>query len=406
MSDTSPGERRLTGAGCGGAVTAAGDTDGRRGRLLRDFTDIIAIDSPSLKERRTADATREKLLAIGMSVYEDGAGRTCGGNCGNIIAALPGETGLPSVALLAHMDTVGPCENKRWAIDGDIIRSDGKTILGGDDAAGIAAAIEIVRRVKEEGIRHGGIAVILTIAEEVGLYGSKYLDPASIGTALGNGAPPEYCFVFDSGTPPGSVVSRAPSHTDFIITVTGAAAHAGIEPEKGVNAIIALSEAIAGMRLGRIDAETTSNIGVVRGGGARNVVCGLAEAEGEVRSHDPGKLAAQLAGIKERVAEACARRGAAFEFKEIDSYSAFSLTPGDAIIKLLSRAANARGYELELVPTGGGSDANVLNAKGVPAANLPVGMHEVHGVNEYTDLRETEETIALIVEALRVLSGD
>ena len=386
-----------------------------RDRMLRDFCDMIAVDSPSLKERKMAETVRKKLLAMGLEVYEDGAGEMAGGECGNIIGALPGDADLPAAALLAHMDTVGPCANKRWTTDcgdnGDsqkcVVRSDGSTILGGDDAAGMLAALEIVRRVKERGIRHGGIVVIFTIAEETGLFGAKYLDCDIIKKATGKGAFPEFCFVFDSGGAPGSVVSRAPSHTDVIITVKGVAAHAGIEPEKGVNAITALAEAVSLMPLGRIDAETTANIGVIRGGNARNVVCEIAVAEGEVRSHNKDKMYAQLAKMKESVAAACARRNASFNFEEISSYNTFSLTRDDTVIKLLSAAAKTRGYELELIPSGGGSDANVLNAMGIPAANLPVGMYGVHGVNEYADLRETHETVEMVTEAFRRLAeGD
>jgi peptidase T-like protein len=512
-----------------------------RERMLRDFLDIISVDSPSLKERKMADALRAKLAETGMAVYEDDAGAAAGGECGNIIGVLPafyggarssGDTvsdggarssgggadagggarrktgvaasagaasdgggacssgdaapgrctvsvsavsdgggagsapcenaiNLPVVALLAHMDTVEPCTDKKWEIEGDIIRSRGDTILGGDDAAGIAASLEIVRRLREEGVRHGGVMIILTIAEEFGLLGAKYLDHDFIKRISGGGFP-KHCFVFDSGSPPGSVVARAPSHSDVIITVRGTAAHAGIEPEKGVNAISILSRAIADMPLGRLDFETTANIGIIRGGRARNVVCDTAVAEGEARSHNPEKLRAQIAKMEECVAAACENANVSigattsatastsvsastsktastsasasasasthatasastsatastsasastpelapsYDFEEIASYKSFCLTGEDEIIRLLAGAAQNLGYDLELVTTGGGSDANVLNEMGIPAANLPVGMHAVHGVNEYTDLRETAETVELVVEAFKLL---
>ena len=246
--------------------------------------------------------------------------------------------------------------------------------------------------------------IIYTIAEETGLDGAKNLDHGIIRTALGGAGFPQFCFVFDSGGPPGSVVSSAPSHTDVIITVKGAAAHAGIEPEKGINAIAALSEAISKMPLGRIDAETTANIGIIKGGHARNVVCDLAIAEGEARSHNIDTLTRQVATMKECVAAACERSGASFEFEEITSYNSFMLKQDDPIIKLLAAAAQARGYELMSVPSGGGSDANILNAMGIPTANLPIGMYDVHSTQEYTNLRETAETVELIVEAFRLLA--
>ena len=377
----------------------------RRARLLQDFTDLIAIASPSLKERKMAEALRRKLLAAGYEVFEDGAGEAAGGECGNIIGIIkPTAPALPAVALLSHMDTVLPCENKSWTVEGDIVRSCGNAILGGDDAAGMAAALEIARRVTEEGVPHGGLALIFTIGEEVGLFGARYLDHEIIKKASADGEFPKHCFVFDSSGEKGRVVSRAPSHSDVKFTVTGKAAHAGVEPEKGLNAISVISEAIAAMKLGRIDDETTSNIGKIYGGLALNIVCETAAAEGEVRSHDRAKLEAQVAHMKECVRAACERRGAKFEFEEDPSYNAFCLTPDDEIIKLLSQAAKARGYDLKLMPTGGGSDANVLNEIGIPTANLAVGMYEVHSTKEYANISEIEETAALVTEFFKRLA--
>ena len=376
-----------------------------RERVLKDFTDAIGVDSPSFKERKMAELLKAKLAGEGLEVREDGAGAEAGGECGNLIAVLRGDPGMPAAALLAHMDTVIPCGGKRWTVEGDIVRSDGRTILGGDDAAGIAAALEVVRRVKEEGIRHGDILVIFTIAEEVGLVGAKRLDTGLVKSVTGGGKLPEFCFVFDSGSPIGSVVSGAPTQVVIKIEVDGVAAHAGIEPEKGVNAIVALSGAIAAMPLGRIDGETTANIGMISGGHASNVVCGKAAATGEARSHDPKKLDRQIAKMRECVDAACGRMGASYNFDVSVEYEAFSLPPDSGIIRLLADASKARGYEIEPVLTGGGSDANVLNSIGVPAANLPAGMHLVHGTQEYADLRETAETIELTVEAFRQLAN-
>ena len=376
-----------------------------RERILNDFIDFISIDSPSLRERRMADMLRGKLAAIGFDVYEDDAGVKAGGDSGNLIAVLRGDPDMPSVALLAHMDTVNPCENKRWIVDGDTVRTDGNTILGADDGAGVVAALEIARRVLEEQLRRGDIFIIYTICEETGLLGAKLLNHDVVKSAASNGALPQFCFVFDSGSPPGSVVARAPSHMDLKITVRGAAAHAGIEPEKGINAIAVASEAIAAMPLGRIDFETTANIGIIKGGLARNIVCETVYIDGEARSHDRGKLAEQTAKMKACVDAACARRNARYDFVETLEYEAFALNAGDPVIDLLTRAAKALGGELSLVPTGGGSDANILNAIGVPAANLPVGMHNAHSTSEYADLRETAGTIELVVSAFRILTG-
>ena len=382
---------------CGGAIA-------NRERILRDLTDIIGICSPSLKEREMAEMLKCKLTEIGFTVYEDDAGDKVGGECGNIIASLSGDDGaLPTIAMLAHMDTVNPCENKKWVMDGDIIRSGGDTILGGDDGAGIAAALEIARRVREEGIAHGGILIIFTISEETGLLGAKYLNHDTVKSASGKGSLPDYCLVFDSGTPVGTVVTRAPSHIDIKVEIKGVAAHAGIEPEKGVNAITVASHAIAAMPLGRIDAETTANIGVISGGLARNIVCESVVIKGEARSHDAAKLDKQVEKMRLCFAEACERFNAKLNFTATSKYESFSLSPDEPVIALLSEAAKARGYGLSLVSTGGGSDANVLNSIGIPTANLPVGMHNAHSTNEYADLGELSATVELVVEMFKLL---
>jgi tripeptide aminopeptidase len=376
------------------------DGPGARGRMLADFADIVGVDSPSFHEREMAELLRRKLSALGFEVEEDGAGAAAGGECGNLIATLRGDARLPAVAMLAHMDTVEPCRGKKCvadAADRDILRSDGTTVLGGDDAAGIVAALETARRLGERGIGHGDLQIILTIAEERGLVGAKRLDYSKVRA--------KYCFVFDSGTAPGSVVARAPTHVNLTFTLRGRSAHAGIEPEKGVSAVQAFAEAVAGMKLGRIDAETTANIGVVRGGEAVNAVCAELVAECEARSHDRAALRAQIAHMRQCFERACAKFGASVSCVEEEAYAGFSLDGGSPIVRLLAEAARRLGGSLELLATGGGSDANVLNAMGIMAANLPVGMHAIHSVKEYADLRETESTVELVLQAFALLGG-
>ncbi|MDR3121844.1 MAG: M20/M25/M40 family metallo-hydrolase, partial [Clostridiales bacterium] len=377
-----------------------------RERIIRDFSAIVGIDSPSLGEREMAGLLKKMLEADGFSVAEDGAAAPAGGVCGNLIASLAGDAALPAVALLAHMDTVGPCAGKKCVVDGDLLRSDGTTILGGDDAAGIVIALETARRVREAGIRHGDILIILTIAEEIGLIGAKHLDWDLVRAATQSGGLPRFCFVFDSSMPVGAVVAKAPTHKNVRITVTGRAAHAGIEPERGISAIAALAEAIGAMPLGRIDIETTANIGKIEGGSAQNVVCGKATAWGEARSIDPKKLAAQLSQMRACLDAACKRRGAVFEFEEDLRYEGFTLDPDCDILRLLDRAARlCLKKPLELRATGGGSDANVLNGIGIPTANLPAGMHAVHSTEEYADLREIDGVTELMVQVFRELAG-
>jgi tripeptide aminopeptidase len=305
--------------------------------MVADFADMVGVDSPSFGERAMAELMKAKLGGEGFDVEEDGAAARLPGDCGNLIATLRGDPALPAVGLLAHMDTVEPCRGKKCVADpedADILRSDGTTILGGDDAAGMVAALEVARRLKEGGVRHGDIQIILTVAEELGLQGAKNLDYSKVRA--------EYFFVFDSGTAPGSVVARAPTHANMTFTVTGRAAHAGIEPEKGLSAVKVFAEAVAGMRLGRIDAETTANIGTVRGGTVVNAVCEKVVAEGEARSYSDESLRAQMAHMRQRFEEACAKCGAGFDCEETIKYRGYALGAGDAIVRLLQEAEGRR----------------------------------------------------------------
>lgn len=410
-----------------------------RSRMVADFSDMVGVDSPSFGERGMADLMRVKLEAAGFEVEEDGAASRLPGNCGNLIATLRGDPGLPAVGLLAHMDTVEPCRGKKCVVDAgdaDILRSDGTTILGGDDAAGMVAALEVARRLREGGVRHGDVQIILTVAEELGLQGAKNLDYSKVRA--------QYFFVFDSGTAPGSVVARAPTHANMTFTVTGRAAHAGIEPEKGLSAIKVFAEAVAGMKLGRIDAETTANIGTVRGGTVVNAVCEKVVAEGEARSYSEDSMRAQMAHMRQRFEEACAKCGAGFACEETIKYRGYALGAGDAIIRLLQEAEGRRiaaegaaqappaaggpagtgaspatdgptgadapagagipKLPLALVDTGGGSDANILIERGLSAATLPMGMHDVHSTGEYANLRETDRAVELVLHVFGLLA--
>jgi tripeptide aminopeptidase len=380
--------------------------------MAADFADMVGVDSPSLHERAMAELLRGKLAALGFEVFEDGAAAKAGGECGNLIATARGEPGLPAVALLAHMDTVEPCRGKKCVADPgdpDILRSGGDTVLGGDDAAGMLAALEVARRLRERGIRHGDVQIVLTIAEEIGLVGAKCLDLSMLRA--------EYCFVFDSGTPPGSLVARTPTRASMAFTVLGRAAHAGIEPEKGLSAAKVFAEAVAGMRLGRIDAETTANIGIVRGGDAVNAVCERIVAQCEARGFREAPLRAQMDHMRRRFEDACAKYGARLECEESIDYRGYELGEGDPIVRLLQEAerrraaaageggASAGGRRpLALLPTGGGSDANILIDRGVTAANLPMGMHDVHSTGEYANLRETDRAAELVLNVFALLA--
>ena len=361
-------------------------------RLVREFTELVQIDSLTLQERQMADALKQKLESMGFSVYEDDAGRKIGGNAGNLICTVKGSKDVPVVMLMAHMDTVVPGKGKKPLISGDIIKSDGTTVLGGDDAAGIACILEALRVIKENNLEHGDIQVVFTVAEEGGLLGSKNLDYSRINARYG--------IVLDDGGPIGTVAVKAPSQNRMDIVVKGKASHAGVEPEKGISAIQIAAEAIAGMKLGRIDEETTANIGVIHGGQATNIICDKVEIKAEARSLKQDKLETQTRHMKDCFEKAAAKYGGTVEFDSRLEYAAFSVEEKDDIIKILETASEKAGISLKLVATGGGSDTNIISQKGIQAVNISVGMDKVHSVEEQISIEDMVKATEFLVEII------
>lgn len=358
-------------------------------RMVKDFIELVQIDSLTRHERQMADALKGKLEAMGLFVHEDDTGSKIGGNAGNLICKVEGESRIAPVLLMAHMDTVVPGKGKRPVIDGDIIKSDGTTILGGDDLAGVVCILETIRVLKEENLRHGDIHVVFTVAEEGGLWGAKHLDYERINA--------KYGFVLDEGGPIGTVAVKAPSQNKIGMVIKGKAAHAGVEPEKGISAIQIAAEAVSNMKLGRIDEETTANVGIIHGGQATNIICDLVEIEAEARSHDANKLNVQTNHMKECVDKAAAKYGGSAEFKSELMYPAFRIEESDSIVDILKRAAMKSGVALKLEATGGGSDTNIVNGKGIKAVNLSVGMNKVHSVEEQISINDMSRAAEFLI---------
>lgn len=363
-----------------------------RERLVAEFIELVSIDSITKMERQMADVLKAKLQGMGIAVFEDSAGKEIGGNSGNLICTIKGQKDVPAIILMAHMDRVIPGLGIKPVIEGNVIKSDGTTILGGDDAAGIECILEAVRAVKENNISHGDIQIAFTIAEEGGLFGARYLDYSKIYA--------KYGFVLDSGGTVGTVSVRAPSQYKIDVTVKGKAAHAGIEPEKGISAIQIASEAISNMMLGRIDEETTANIGVITGGQATNIVCDMVEIKAESRSRNQNKLEVQTHHMKKCFEDAAAKFGGRVDYNAELAYPAFEIKEDQPIIPILGKASKKIGIELILEATGGGSDTNIINGKGIQAVNLSVGMEKVHSVEEQININDmvkaTEFLIAII----------
>ena len=365
-------------------------------RLVQTFLELVQLDSESKNERAVADYTAAKLQAWGYDVREDDAGASFGGNAGNIIAYKAGSGAGRSLLFCAHMDTVVPGNGVKPIVDGDIIRSDGTTVLGGDDKAGIAAILEAATALEEAGISHGPVQIIFTAAEEIGLLGAKYVEADKLPAI-------DAAFFFDSDGLPSEICVASPYHIDLTVTFKGRAAHAGVEPEKGISAIQMAATAIANMKLGRLDEESTANIGMIQGGRATNIVTDETVIYGEARSLNKTKVDSQIAHMIQCCREAAEQFGGQAEVKVDECYAAIDLSPDSATVQLACAAVRRLGLEPKLVKSGGGSDANVFCGKGIPAANLGVGMTKVHTEEEFLQISQMKAgadfVLAVIEEA-------
>ncbi len=367
----------------------------RMERLLKDFLEMVQIPSPSRKEGQFAAYLQKKLTELGFRVVIDQqAGQAAGSETGNLIGYLPGKNGnAQTIMFSAHLDTVTPCQSINPQDKGEIICTDGTSILGADDKAGIAAILEAVRHLQEENIPHGPLEVVFTVCEEVGLLGSRYLDYSLVQADCG--------YVLDGGGEPGTIINRGPAQDKLKAVIRGRAAHAGINPEDGISAIQVAAKAIAEMNLLRIDAETTANIGYISGGGATNIVTEVVELHGEARSLDEQKLAKQSAHMRACLEQACKKYQAKLELEFVREYDAFRMAEDEAVVQLAIKAVESLGLPLQIAASGGGCDANFFNTKGIKTINLGTGMSQVHTTTEYInkeDLINLTRLVAAIIQ--------
>ncbi len=367
-------------------------------RLVNTFLGLAAINSPTGHEKAVADILEPELKALGFQVVRDKAGEKIGGDTGNVVAGKKGSRSAATPILFnAHMDIVSPTDGWGYKMEGDTITSSGDTILAADAKAGIAAIMEAMRVVEEQQVPHGEIQIVFSIGEEVGLFGAKYLDYGLITARC--------AFVYDMGKPVGCVVVAAPSHDNILARVHGRASHAGARPEDGVNAISAASKAIARMKLGRIDHETTANIGIIQGGTARNIVPDSCEVKGEARSRDDKKLDAQVQHMLEAFHNAAADVGAGVDIEVERSYHAYRLSEKDEVIQIATAAARKVGIEPKMHETGGGSDASIFNARGLPATVIGVGYDKAHSTEEFITISEFVKSAEMAVALVQVAAG-
>jgi tripeptide aminopeptidase len=376
----------------------------RRDRLVDDFLSLVRISSPSRREGEVARWLTSTLTGMHVRVDVDDAGEKISGDTGNLLARFPGTVpDAPALLLCAHMDTVVPCERVTPVRDGDVIRTDGTSVLGGDDKAGVAAILEAVRIVRERNIPHGPIDVLFTVCEEQGLFGAKHFD---IGRLRARSGVVLDCDGVDE------LILQGPAANKVMFTVHGLEAHAGLCPEQGISAIQVAGEAIAAMRLGRIDEETTANLGVIQGGLATNIVPNQVTVRGETRSRSDVKLRAQTdhmvacfeqAAGRHRVTVEGRAHAARVDVKVTQDYERLNVPADSGIVRLLRDAVEGRGRTLTVRATGVGCDANIFNGRhGLEIANLGCGMRQIHTVNEWIAIEDLVATAGTLVEALRL----
>ena len=370
-------------------------------RLVQTFRRLVSIDSVSREEGRLARELSRTLKSLGAETRIDDAGTKVGGDTGNLLARLPGKAPADPLLLSAHLDTVQPGKGIKPILRDGVFTSDGTTILGADDKSALAILLEALCVLHEDGIAHGPLELALTVCEEIGLPGAKHLDHSFLSAAYG--------YVLDASDTEG-IVTRAPAANHLKFVIIGQSAHAGSAPEKGINAIALAARAIAGVSLGRIDRETTCNIGLIEGGTAVNIVPDRVEVNGEVRSHDPDRLQSVTDGILasfENIVNTFRPDGNHGGRPQLVSevardYSGTRIPEDHRIVVLARRASGNLGRRMTCKSSGGGSDANVFYEKGIITGVLGTGMQDVHTVNESVRLADMIKAVELLVEIIRL----
>ncbi|MDT8861689.1 tripeptidase T [Alkalihalobacillus sp. MEB130] len=366
-------------------------------RLVDEFLELVQIDSETKHEDIIAPILKKKFEDLGVSVIEDDAASKTEHAAGNLICTLEGtKEGVDPIYFTSHMDTVVPGKGVKPSIQDGYVITDGTTILGADDKAGIAAMLEAIRVLKEENIEHGAIQFIITVGEESGLNGAKVLDPTLLKA--------KYGFALDSDGPVGNIIVAAPTQAKIVATVLGKTAHAGVAPEKGISAITVAAKAISKMPLGRIDEETTANIGRFEGGTQTNIVCDHVSILAEARSLIGEKMEAQVAKMKEAFESTAKEMGTSAEVEVEIMYPGFKLGDGDEVVEVAKRAMSQIGRTPKLLQSGGGSDANIFAGHGVPTVNLAVGYEEIHTKNERMPISELVKLSEAVVAVIKEVS--
>ncbi len=356
-------------------------------RLVKLFIDLVKIPSPSWQEGEVINYITKFLgeWDIGYEKYR------CG-DSHNLLVRINGDESKKPILFSSHMDTVIPCENVKPVVTDKRISSDGTTILGADDKAAIAVFLEAICQIKENNPNHGPIEFLFSCAEEVGLYGVKGFDLSLLNS--------KYAFVFDSEGKIGRIILKAPYHITMDVTITGKAAHAGIEPEKGINSIRVSSEIISKIPNGRIDDETTVNVGVISGGKATNIVTEETNFKLEVRSISNKKLHSLVSEIIGTIKSVSKEYNAKSKIDKRLEYTGFSIGQNEKIVKIIDKAIRKIRLNPIYEVSGGGSDTNIINKAGIKALNLSIGMRNVHTKKEYVLINDLVNGTRLVLSII------
>jgi len=361
-----------------------------RERLIKTFVELAEIPSPSWKEEQILKYLIKRFDKLGANCQTYRCGESF-----NLLIRFKGNSNQNPILLSGHMDTVIPCDKVKAIISDTKITSDGTSVLGSDDKAAIAMFIEAFEYIKENKIKHGDIEILLTCAEEQGLKGIKGFDLSVLMA--------KYGFVFDSSGSIGKVIVKAPYHSNMTITIKGKASHAGMAPEKGINAIRVLSEIISQIPQGRIDEETTANVGIISGGRATNIVPEEAQCQLEVRSIDQKKMLAVEKEIKETVKKICSQYRAKSTIERTLEYAGFKISPESTVCKVTETAMKKIGIKPEFIAMGGGSDTNIINSSGIKAINLSCGMQNIHSTEEFILIKDLINGTKLVLSIIETV---
>ena len=364
-------------------------------RLFDRFVRLCEIPSPTGDERAVADDVLAELRALGLDAEEDAAAAPARAGAGNVIARVPGAS-EGWVAFFAHLDTVPHEGAVEVELRDGVFRSAGNTILGADNKAAVTVLMELAARAAAATPPHAGLELVFTVAEEDGLRGAKELDVSALRAPFG--------YALDHATPIGEVITAAPTHNRVIAEFEGTEAHSGIRPEEGHSAIAAAAAAIGAMDLGRLDEETTANVGVISGGTASNVVPGECRIEAEARSLDEEKAAAATAAVVDACTWAASEGRCDVDVDVIEMFRGYRLAPSAPAVRLARTALERCGIEPRETATGGGSDANALIAQGFECVLLANGTEENHTSNESVAAARIREMLA-VCEAITELAG-